>query len=298
MTRYFHKIASNLDNTEKVHVVHPLKFKIITESKHKNDKNDSKNLAFGLLKNYLPYPVHIKSEESRQLQILLNLRRRMVSTRTKLIQQTKSIIRSLGIKTEAKSLKSTRGFLEIINLLEKEEFDKETIEFLFEEFKIEDEKIKMIEEKIMEKIKQNFIKEYKLLISIPGIAFVTAATIIAHVDGIKRFKKESQLSAYFGLVPSEYSSGEKIKHGRITKEGIKEVRALLIQAAWTLIRIRSKNDERLTALKKKYYKLAFKGKNSQKAIVAIARHLSRIIFGVLNNGMPYCCCFGGCNPIL
>lgn len=287
MTRYLYKIVNDFSNTKRTHIVHPLKFKIITESKHKNDKNDSKNLALALLKDYLPCPVHIKSEECRQLQILLNLRRRMVSTRTKLIQQAKSIIRSLGIKAAIKSLKSIRGFQEIINLIENEKFDKETIEFLFEEFKIEDEKIRMIEEKIFNLISKNFHGEYKLLMTIPGIAFVTAATIIAYVDNIKRFQKAGQLSAYFGLVPSEYSSGEKTKHGRITKEGIKEIRALLIQAAWTFIRMRSRNDDRLKSLRNKYHKLAFKGKNSQKAIVAIARHLSRIIFGVLNNETPY-----------
>lgn len=286
MTRYFHKIANNFNNTKKVHIVHPLKFKIITESRQKNDKNDSKNLALGLLKDYLPYPVYIKSENSRQLKLLLNLRRRYVTTKTKIIQQAKSIIRSIGIKPMVKSLKSVRSFNIVIDLMENN-FDKDTIELLREELVEENKKIVNIEEKIMELINKAYKEEYDLLISIPGIAFVTAATLIAHIDDIKRFQKAGQLSSYFGLVPSEYSSGEKVKHGRITKEGIKEARALLIQAAWVFIRMRSKNDDRLKALRNKYHKIAFKGKNSQKAIVSIARHLSRIIFGVLNSRMLY-----------
>ena len=110
MARYFHRIISKRENTQKIHVVHPYKFKVITESKHKNDKEDSLNLAKGLLKEYLPNPVHMKSEICCQIKSLLNLRRRMIGTRVKIILQAKSILRGLGIKGSQKSLTGKRGF--------------------------------------------------------------------------------------------------------------------------------------------------------------------------------------------
>ena len=91
MANYFHRIVEGRKNTHKIHVVHPHKFKVITESKRKNDKEDSLKLARALLKDYLPTPVYIKSEVCRQIKFLLNLRRRMIGTRTKIILQAKGL---------------------------------------------------------------------------------------------------------------------------------------------------------------------------------------------------------------
>lgn len=287
MAYYFHRLIYNRENTAKIHVVNPYKFKVITESKHKNDKEDSLNLAKGLLKDYLPRPVHIKSEVCRQLKLLLNLRRRMIGTRTKIILQVKSILRSLGVKASQQSLTGKRGFERVIRSLGDEPFHKMTIEALAAECLGENTKINQIEDQIEELIERDFKQEYEWLDSIPGISFVTAATILSIVDDVDRFEKAGQFSSYCGLIPSERSSGEKVVRGRITKEGIKELRGLFIQSAWTVIRWK-KPDERVSRLRKKYYRISFKQKNSQKAVTAIARHLSRIVFGVLKNKTCYC----------
>lgn len=288
MAKYFHRLINGRENTQKIHVVHPYKFKVITESKHKNDKEDSLKLATGLLKDYLPNPVYMKSEICCQIKSLLNFRRRMVGTRTKIILQAKSILRSLGIKGSQRELKTKRGFARAINSLADDLFYKQTMEALFAECMEETSKITKVEKQITELINQNFKAEYELLISIPGISFVTAPTILSVVDDIDRFERAGQFSSYCGLIPSERSSGEKTVHGRITKEGIKELRSLLIQSAWSIVKFRKNPDERMAKLKKKYYRMSFKQKNTQKAITAIARHLSRIIFGVLKNKTPYC----------
>ena len=288
MARYFHRLIESRRNTQKIHVVHPRKFKVITESKHKNDKEDSMKLATGLLKDYLPNPVYIKSEICRQIKSLLNLRRRMVGTRMKIILQAKSLLRGLGIKGSQRSLAGKRGFARAINQLDSETFYKEIIETLAAEALKETGKITSIEQQIKELVDQRFKLEYEWLVSIPGISFVTAATILSVIDDIARFERAGQFSSYCGLIPSEHSSGEKTIHGRITKEGVKELRTLLIQAAWSIARWRKCSDERLARLKKKFYRMSCKQKNTQKAVTAIARHLSRIVFGVLKSKTPYC----------
>src|SRR3989339_1849746 len=86
----------------------------------------------------------------------------------------------------------------------------------------------------------------------------------------------------------EKTSGNKIIHGRITKEGPKNLRTVYIQAAWSIIRSRyKKEDPRLNRLRKKFYRISVKEKNAQRAVVAVARHLSRITFGVLNGQKEY-----------
>jgi len=240
MARYFHGIVKSMANTGRIHVVHPYKFKIITESKNKNDKEDSKKLARALQKDYLPFPVHIKSDKSRQLQIYLGIRKRRVGTRTKIINQTKCIMRGLGIKVVVKSLKTSRSFTTLINSLKTYPFEQEAVKDLYLEFCAETKKIEEIEKKIKDLIAKDFAKDYGLVETIPGIGFVGSATILAVVDDVKRFNTAGEYSSYCGLVPSEHSSGNKIIHGRITKEGPKNLRTVYIQAAWSIIRSRYK----------------------------------------------------------
>lgn len=147
--------------------------------------------------------------------------------------------------------------------------------------------IEEIEREIKEMVEREFSHEYELILSIPGIGFITAASLLAKIDTIDRFKNADALSSYLGLVPSEHSSGKKVSHGKITKEGDTETRWLLVQAAWTLIRYKNSEDLRGSALRKKFYRIAMKEKNTQKAIVAIARHITRIVYGVLKSNTPY-----------
>jgi len=71
MMHYFNDIISHMTNIDKIYAVHPYKFKVITESKKKTDKEDSKQLAKGLLRDYLPEPVYIRRDICRQLKTLL-----------------------------------------------------------------------------------------------------------------------------------------------------------------------------------------------------------------------------------
>jgi transposase len=59
----------------------------------------------------------------------------------------------------------------------------------------------------------------RTLCTVPGVGPVTASAFVAAVDDAKRFRDAHQLQAYFGLVPSESSSGDKRHRGAITKSG-------------------------------------------------------------------------------
>jgi transposase len=72
----------------------------------------------------------------------------------------------------------------------------------------------------------------KALSMLRGIDVLAATAIAAATGDMRRFDSPRQLMSYFGLVPSEHSSGSKRRLGAITKTGNCEVRRLLIQAAW------------------------------------------------------------------
>jgi len=286
MARYLYGILSGRSNTARIHVVHPKKFKVIVESKHKNDKIDSKKLAEGLSKDYLPMPVYMKSERCRRLQMLLNLRRSRVKNKVATVMQAKSIVRGLGIQKTGVITKK-KGFERLAARVEEKSYDRHIIEKQFASFIADLDAIDEIELEIRDIILSDFSDEYSLLVTIPGIGFITAASLLAKIDTIDRFKNADALSSYLGLVPSEHSSGQKVSHGTITKEGDTETRWLLIQSAWTLIRLKKEDDLRGSALRKKFYRIAMKEKNTPKAIVAVARHLTRIVYGVLKSKTPY-----------
>ena len=74
------------------------------------------------------------------------------------------------------------------------------------------------------------------LCTAPGIGPVTAVAFVATLDVVTRFTSAHQVEAYLGLTPREYSSGERQQRGRISKTGNTRMRALLVEAAWRLLR--------------------------------------------------------------
>ena len=131
-----------------------------------------------------------------------------------------------------------------------------------------------------------------------GISLLSAVTIIAELGDLTRFEKPGQLMAFLGLVPSEYSTGNSIKKGGITKSGNTHARKTLIESAQayrlparksTAIRKRQEGlpDDVLDIawnaqlrLCHRYRRLIAKGKKHNVVITAIARELAGFIWAI------------------
>jgi transposase len=106
-----------------------------------------------------------------------------------------------------------------------------------------------------------------LLKSIPGVGPRTAETVAAYLDDPNRFQKAKQVSAYAGMVPRQFQSGEQDRRGRITRRGPSLLRKLLVECAWGLLRYN-------TWARAVYQRLTKGGKTQRKrSIVALARKL-------------------------
>jgi transposase len=115
------------------------------------------------------------------------------------------------------------------------------------------------------------------LMTVPGVGPVIALTFQATLDTPARFGGDpARASAYLGLVPAEYSSGERQHKGRITKAGPPTIRALLVQAAWAVWRRPGAAGATLHA----WVRRLADRRGRRIAIVALARRLSRILFAV------------------
>ncbi len=131
-----------------------------------------------------------------------------------------------------------------------------------------------------------------------GIETHAAVVLATEIGDWRRFESPRQLMAYLGLVPSEDSSGDRRRQGRITKSGNSHCRHVLVQAAWSyrrpptrsapLKRRQQGQDVQVIAhawkAQQRLYKL-FHGIASRKApqiaAVAVARELVGFLWAVL-----------------
>ena len=120
-----------------------------------------------------------------------------------------------------------------------------------------------------------------LLITIPGISWVLAATIAAEIGDIHRFPSPKKLCAYTGLCPRVYQSGATDRRGRLTKNGPAYLRWALIEATTHAAKhpAYSERNERLRR------RLGRRG--AKVARVVIARHLAEAIWHMLTTSQPF-----------
>jgi transposase len=131
-----------------------------------------------------------------------------------------------------------------------------------------------------------------------GVAFMTAVTFVVEIGDVRRFDNPRQLMAYLGLVPSESSTGERVKRGGITKAGNTRARRVLIEGAWTYrfpARVSPTIQARVAGLPRavreiawkgqvrlcgRYRKLVAAGKPKVVAVTAIAREMAAFLWAI------------------
>jgi transposase len=136
------------------------------------------------------------------------------------------------------------------------------------------------------------------LCSLRGVSLIVAVTTVAEIGDFKRFQHPEQLMNYLGLVPSQHSSGQTVKHGPITKTGNSHVRRMLVEAAWAyrlsarvsrpLLKRQEELPQAVCAISWKaqvrlcarYRRLWVKGKAKQLVTTAIARELCGFIWAI------------------
>jgi len=121
------------------------------------------------------------------------------------------------------------------------------------------------------------------LMTAPGVGPITALNYRAALDRVERFADAGAVASYLGLVPREHSSGDQQRKGRITKAGPREPRAMLVQASWTIWRIRRGPGVGLSGWA---HRVATR-RGRRVAIVALARRLARILFAIWRDDQPY-----------
>jgi transposase len=123
-------------------------------------------------------------------------------------------------------------------------------------------------------------KMVELLMSIPGIAFVSAITILSIMPEVQQLTEARQLAAFAGVTPSQRQSGASQGKTRMSKCGHGRLRKALYFPALTALR----HNPRVQALA---IRLAQKGKKKMVIVGAAMRLLTHLIYGVLKNQTPF-----------
>jgi transposase len=127
--------------------------------------------------------------------------------------------------------------------------------------------------------RQPWADEMVYLMQIPGFGLLTGMILLAAVGDISRFSHPKKLVGYAGLGAGVHASGQKYQEKAITKQGRKELRWILVQAAWAAVRS--------DPFWKTQYQRLTKVKHPHQAIVAIARRLLVSAWHVLTKRETY-----------
>ena len=247
---------------------------------NKTDKNDARGIAEALRLGAFK-EVYLKSDEAMTVNAVVNLRESLVEARVKLTNTVRGMLKPFGIR----SLGSSATVGPFIERCQK------ALKQLPEELITACQPVLIVIKELYAKIKEldkqleQFSKkdeQVQLLRTAPGVGAVTALRFKHAIDDVGRFDNAKAIGAYVGLTPSQYSSGETTRQGRISRRGSKRLRRTLVEAA-TVLMTRTKSWSRLKAWG---MKIARK-KGFKKAVVAVARKLSVILYRMLVTGEEF-----------
>jgi len=262
----------------RVEVAHPGKVRLIFRSKNKSDRIDAKKLAALLFLGQVPR-AYIPDASVRSWRALVEFRHALVGKRTRCKNALRTLLRGCGVqglRPRKKGCWAKQGLELLRGLALPGAQDALRRDSLMGELDLLNKQVKTVEAEL-DKIASDHAG-VSLLRSIPGVGARTAEAVLAYVDKPERFRRNKQIGAYFGVVPSQDDSGETHRYGHITRQGPATVRGLIVEAAWQGVR-RSETIE-------SFYARVCQGKKERKkiALIATAHHLLRVMLSMLKSG--------------
>lgn len=263
-------------------LLNPSQLVLIYRSLKKNDKEDALKLA-RLVQKYkneeLP-KVELPTEHEENLRQILTEIRQLKNDRTKEINRLHAIFVECGItEIKKKDLATIDNRIKCIKMLKGIALAQ--AERILKKLELVETQIEEVEELLDKEIDGD--KNIEKLTEIPGVGKQLASAYVAFIGDGSRFPNASTIGAAIGLVPRLDMSSTVCRMGHITKCGNKNLRTLLILAAWSHVRSRDGG-----ALKDKFlYMTRFQSKGKKIAIVAIARKLAELMYILLKNDTSY-----------
>ena len=244
---------------------------LISASSRKNDRIDAQTLArLARVDPQLLRPIRHRSEQGQMDLMTIRMRAALVELRTSAVNTARGLVKSMGERLPACDADAMG--VEKMEALPKPM--REPLKPLLEEVESLTEKIHQLDTTI-EQIARNKYPETELLEQVSGVGTLIALTFVLTLEDGQRFQKSRDVGCYVGLRPKQSQSGQSQPQLRISKEGDRYLRSLLVQASQCILRRKGPD----TDLKRWGLKLSARGgKNAKKrAVVAVARKLAVLL---------------------
>jgi transposase len=242
--------------------------------KQKTDERDARLILDLLLAKRFP-KIWVPTAGERDLRQLLWHRHKLVTLRTMLGNQLHFLAMSRGLCRKQKLFsKNGRGELTGLALGPWASRRREELLKLLDQL---DPAIAELDRAVLEEAKRR--EDAVLLMTHPGIGPNTALAFVLAIGPVARFSRSKKIASYFGLNPSEESSGGRRRLGAISKQGNTMVRWLLVETVHHAVR---QDPE----LRQDYQRLKFR-RGHAVAKVAIARKLAVRMYWMLRSGAAY-----------
>jgi len=244
----------------------------------KNDANDAAAICEAVTRPSMRF-VPTKSEQQQSILMLHRSRQLLVRQRTMLSNAIRGHMAELGII----SAKGRNGTTELLDILANERDGRIptaarfSVDVLARQYAVLMTEISVIEKRIH--AWHRSCEENRRLQEIPGVGPIVATALIAEVGDWKAFSSGRGLAAWIGLVPRQHSTGGKERLGRISKQGNRHLRWLLVAGAMAVIRYARRHGT------KRMWLVRLMGHRPTKvAAVALANKIARMAWAMMVRG--------------
>ena len=250
----------------------------IAEAKVKTDKKDIERMLTQLISGTVPEvwvpPVHV-----RELRSLISFRWRLNKQITMSKNRLQSVAQRFNLDLPEGGLltEKNRGWWEKQKFSDLTGFEvKQDLEIV----KLLEDQKEALDQKLAELSNtEPWASDMVFLMQIPGMGLILSMAVLSAIGDITRFSHAKKLVSYAGLSPGVHASGETNRSKPITKEGRKELRWAMVEAAWVAVRFNPYWKAQFKQLEKRMHR--------NQAIVAVARRMLVSIWHILSKREPY-----------
>ena len=258
--------------------IDPRRLRAVTKTMRiKNDRNDARAIAHCMRVGWYTV-VHVKSEVSQVVRMLLTNRRTLQSKQIDIENEIRGTLRVFGLKLTG-TITAGRFEGRVLELVATPHLEAVVRPMLVARAALR-EQCAVLHKMMLEMVRKS--TTCRRLMTIPGVGAIAALTFLTTIDDPARFQRSRDVGAHLGLTPKKYASGETDRNGGISKCGDAPMRAVLYQAALALL-MRSK---KYSAIRVWGLGIA-KRRGLRRAAVAVARKLAVLMHRIWADGTKY-----------
>lgn len=262
-------------------VINPRRLQLIHESASKTDRNDARMLArVARLDVSLLQPVHEKTPETLATRTQMRARAQLIHARTCLINLVRNSMKTFGCKAPSCG---TDVFAKKVHALVPEIL-RPALEPVLRILTHLQAEIEGYDKAVAQHCDARS-NPTAVFLGLHGVGPVLALAFVTAIEDPRRFKSSRTVGAYFGLTRKRAQSGKTDPHLRISKEGDRTVRSLLVTAATHIVRPSAPDSD----LKRYGQRIARHGskRDRARARVAVARKLAVLMHRLWLTGEVY-----------